>query len=480
MHCVIKKLVLPLLIAALAPAVMGFSLLGPFKPWQVTAIGYNISGNEIGAPMELPAAYRWNVTNVTYAFDESFIKYFGTNGMKAVDDAFAILNNLPPASRINLDDYPLDTKLQNYTAYQAGILDIKSITMTMMMFEMGLAEPERWVWCLRGRNTETIGGVTYTNYLVIKQNYDPYTLKPSSIVNGVTYTYQIQDPIAPQNYADAIESPVGVSERLAYSSVASGTLLPGDFYFGLSRDDVGGIKFLLSTNNLAVEGVLTNVTGNILGAGAFGWVPWFGGTNAVLTTNFFNTTNLAGLTNGSNFVAVGLRGGGNKITFTKVYYDSLLGSAFQPITNGYLDNVLVTNKLIQQRLQRVISQPDIVFVAEDLGLFNNIDPFLTATTGTAGWVNNDAINGLATAGGPGVIQGQVRLSFTTLLPYFLNQTPNQLGEIFYNPVLNLSVGTVWGSFDHTAKPPIIYPEYMNLTVEDLLGLLSRYTNSIPR
>src|SRR6266487_708950 len=66
-----------------------FSLLGPYAPWQVTPIGYNLPG-DIGGPMRLSDGYRWNVPVITYGFDPSFIGYFGTNGIAAVEAAFQI------------------------------------------------------------------------------------------------------------------------------------------------------------------------------------------------------------------------------------------------------------------------------------------------------------------------------------------------------------------------------------------------------
>ena len=40
--------------------------------------------------MVLGEEYRWNVPVLTYAFDQSFLDYFGSNGVAAVEKAFQI------------------------------------------------------------------------------------------------------------------------------------------------------------------------------------------------------------------------------------------------------------------------------------------------------------------------------------------------------------------------------------------------------
>ena len=82
--------------------VSGFSLLGPYRPWMTESLSYRQPG-DIGGPMTPLALYRWNLPTITYGFDQSFLDYFGEEGVRAVEDAFAILNALPPMSEIDLD-----------------------------------------------------------------------------------------------------------------------------------------------------------------------------------------------------------------------------------------------------------------------------------------------------------------------------------------------------------------------------------------
>src|SRR5436853_7081805 len=86
-----KRLLLVLTAGLLTHTASAFALLGPFDSWQSTALGYNLQG-EIAGPKNLGEEWRWNLPEITYGFDESFITYFGTNGMNAVDRAVFLFN----------------------------------------------------------------------------------------------------------------------------------------------------------------------------------------------------------------------------------------------------------------------------------------------------------------------------------------------------------------------------------------------------
>src|SRR4051812_42624162 len=106
-----------------------FSLLGPFPAWQLAAydglqLDYNQQG-DIGGPMRVDEGYRWNIPVIYYAFDQSFINYFGPDGVAAVTQAINVFNNLPPMDQIVTDGFsffvngeivPTRTTLVNGTA----------------------------------------------------------------------------------------------------------------------------------------------------------------------------------------------------------------------------------------------------------------------------------------------------------------------------------------------------------------------------
>jgi len=90
------KPVVLLLAFVMAVMTMGMSFLGPFKngaapnDWQArgfggrpAGLGYTLAG-DIGGPMFPLEGYRWNLPIITYGFDESFIRYFGNDGIAKV------------------------------------------------------------------------------------------------------------------------------------------------------------------------------------------------------------------------------------------------------------------------------------------------------------------------------------------------------------------------------------------------------------
>ena len=83
-------------------------------------LGYMVPlRSDIGAPKNIGEDYRRNTPVLYYAFDENFLDYFGSNGVWAVDQAFAILNNsLTNVSSYSADlsEIPLEAKRFNQTA----------------------------------------------------------------------------------------------------------------------------------------------------------------------------------------------------------------------------------------------------------------------------------------------------------------------------------------------------------------------------
>jgi hypothetical protein len=245
----------------------------------------------------------------------------------------------------------------------------------------------------------------------------------------VLYTYAVQEFAAPV-YADAVEiqaDPV----QVGFTSVASLLVTAGEYYTGLTRDDVGGLRHLYGSANPLehwhVETLLPGSTST--GSAGSPWTP-IGGTNQLDTNSVVNQA---------------IRPGVGKITFKQGKYDSLLG-AFITITNTWTDKYVSNGVVRSQSVQRVLTAPDIVIQAEDLGI---PIPFLRSDT--AGWINNDAINGSTTLAGPGVIAPPISLTFSKVGPYFINQTPYTLDES------TASAGLVWGHFDGTTNAPIVFP-----------------------
>src|SRR5271165_1395396 len=107
-----KKAVAVLALVMTARSVCAFSTWGPLEGWQTADLNYGTArgtgitwagesdgGNpELGGPKNYNMGSRLNVPIVTYAFDFSFLQYFGAKGVASVDSAMVLLNGLPTAS----------------------------------------------------------------------------------------------------------------------------------------------------------------------------------------------------------------------------------------------------------------------------------------------------------------------------------------------------------------------------------------------
>ncbi len=415
----------------------GFALSGEPDTWQIPRIGHNLPFNaDIGTVMNLGEEYRWNMRTLVYGFDESFRNYFGERGMDEVRKAMAILNALPPFSKMstNLEEFSTDTRRLNNTASALGIIDLKSYTLAFMVEQLGLASPERYTWCLRDR----VVFPTDIDYYVIMRNFEPVpgsvsNYRPSKYVNGVLYTYGVFElTTAGTDWADAVEFPVDPL-ALPFTSVASaadglfgGGLALGQYFTGLTRDDVAGLRYLYRPQNLQIEGLAVT---NAISSGGIPWLPVGGG---------------------SNYVDQALRPGVDKITFVEGKYDSAFGS-FITITNTLTDYYVTNFHQIKQQIRRTLVQPDIIFTAGDLNATFSVGR-------TVSRINNDALNGQIVLAGPGVIAPPFFLTFNKVGPFLVNvdfTDPNVIDQMFEESALQ---GFVWGSFDGTTNAPIIYPE----------------------
>jgi len=408
-----------------APSTHGFALLGPFEPWMEYTNDLRQPG-DIGGPMDINSGYRWNVPVVTYGFDQSFLDYFGTNGVAAVKSAIQILNDLPPASQIVLTNYPFYSEYINYQAGALGLLDLKSETLSLLLEQMGLASPTRYACVLRQWDPVF---VPYYGYFysyqygwpdwvypdfIAQRNFDPQTLEVSPYVNDTLYSATINSQ---GNLNFMTPYPVDPYAR-PYTTVSDDYLFFGGFFTGLTCDDVGGLAFLLSTNNVNYETLLPGIYGV--------------GTNA------------------DSFVNGAWRSGVDKITFVPQPVDSPTGT-FLLMTNQFTDTYITNGNVMQQQLVRVTSRPDFLFCAGDLN--SNAPPFYyfsISRTGTTNWINNATLNGNSTGAGPGVIQPPIKIIFNKTGPIWSGDGRGGDEIAYASP-------ESWASFDSSTNDPIIYP-----------------------
>ncbi len=257
------------LVFGLTRSVWAFSLGGPIAnggdSWQSQVIGYDVQG-DLNAPKNIGEGYRRNTSVMYYAVDANFADFFGTNGLGALQSAFSVLNstftNNPTGVTSGLDGYsaslaefPLNSLHYNYQAQALGLYDVKSTVFSMMMEQLGLADPIRYDWTLHTRfllpNTTCPAGEVY---LTVQRNFDTggYPVPGSSTVDslyspyvdGTLYSYQIFEDCTGPNPL-ALAEPVVVdptSQNLFPVATLNGIFQYGAYYTGLTRDDVMGLR----------------------------------------------------------------------------------------------------------------------------------------------------------------------------------------------------------------------------------------------
>ncbi|HEV2693742.1 MAG TPA: Ig domain-containing protein [Verrucomicrobiae bacterium] len=286
-----------------------FSLGGPFPPnntpptpdfWEQPVIGYELGG-DLNTPKNLGEEYRRVTPVMYYASDATFINFFGLAGLTNVDSGFALMNGVlngqtnmslflnSPTNGIltgsimdpytgtpvtltasntldsystDLGDFPLESQEINYTAQALNLTDLRSTILGLLPEQLGLTEPERYTWTLHDRFLNGIPGASCAKgdeeYLVVQRNFDfidsPLNqIQYSPYVNGTLYTYDILEACSGANPL-AVTVPIAVDIFAdSFTSVASFDQFFGGYYTGLTRDDVGGLRYLLTTNNINFE-----------------------------------------------------------------------------------------------------------------------------------------------------------------------------------------------------------------------------------
>jgi len=449
----LKKLCCLLLGAVgIAQTAGAFSLIGLRPDWQTDRRGYS---SDFG-PMNIGEEYRWNVPTVYYGFDNSFLEYFGAKGVEEIDKAFQILNSLPSMSSARLDDFPFDTRRPNSRAQALNLLDLKSTTLGFLMANIGLESPIRYVFTLG----DVIDAPCCNLFVMKRRNFDPDTLMPTSFINGRLWTYRdifcICTPIQIAFPVNTPVDPLAYNEPVAASFDLFSRFAVGQFYTGLTRDDVGGLKYIYNRGNQNYETIVGGVVGT--GGGPWGGV---GGTNL------------------SNFATNGIRSGVDRVTFVRLDFDSLIGETLQPITNSFDETVITQRGAIQQSIGRIVAVPDILFAAADTTTRAGFT--ITTTVGPNGEIASETISFtesspiwaliahrfIGTRANP-VINGAIAAGPALLAPghwiVFNNAGPQGINDPFFVAETNAVPVYTWGSFDSSTNISI-YP--FGASIEDL-------------
>jgi hypothetical protein len=266
MRQVIKIILLAVAVVfGLLHSARAFSLAGPIgnagDAWQSAVIGYG-PPTSLEAPKNIGEEFRRNTPVVYYAYDQNFLDFFGSNGVVAVDGAVAIMNSLTNVSNYstNLSEFPLESRHNNYQAQALGLFDLKSYSLNLLVEQMGLTDPVEWTWTLHDRflvpGTSCPAG---EEYLVVQRNFDYFStplnqLQYSPYVNDTLYSYQIIEACTgPNPLALAVPFPADPLADVSSPVASSFNIFWGDFFTGLTRDDVAGLRYLLQTNNVNFE-----------------------------------------------------------------------------------------------------------------------------------------------------------------------------------------------------------------------------------
>ncbi len=417
-------------IALLAsPSVYGFSLVGPALGYETAINGYG-QGN---FPQNLGDENRVTVPNLFYACDQSFLDYFGESGRKEISKAVDYFNKLPAFSTMSEDltEFPQVTYRENYRAGTLGLSDMKSQLMSLMLIDFGLTDPQWYMWSVRDRVLPPGAACPNYEFVIIMRNFDPVSWSPSSYVNGALYTFRWRITCAPApdfSYpAPVLVDPTGIGfSAVVGGGEGQGTLVPGFYFNGFSRDDIGGLRYLYNKKNYNFETLPANV---LVGTG--GGQLW-----SIVDPN----------ATGVPADTTGLRSGLDKFKFEERPYDSLLSQFFVGFTNEFSSTLITNSTALTQSFGRPVLVPDIIFQADNLAVTVD-NGFSHVNASSPGFSNAGA--------GPGTID----LGGGTPLTYTINKIGEAYysGGSFYLSEQGMIGAKRWGSFDGTTNAPVVYP-----------------------
>jgi hypothetical protein len=391
------------------------------------------------------------------------MEFFGVDGARAVDEAFALFNSLTNVSAFseNLEEFPLKADGVNPTASALGMIDLKTQILSQIMATLGLTSPERWCWSIRGRNGDPI------RYSVANFNYDPVSGRPSRYVNGTMYSYIVRDifnsdgarifsdareiPVDSANPNISLASTVSINSSLTSDDRVIRSINPNGRYFtGLTRDDAGGLRYLYHPANRNYEAapagsVRGSVSTSVGSSSSSLESPWtIAGSGEVVGTTAVGTTTTS---NVLQLVNLGVRAGVDRVRFVKVNLDPVLRQNARQASVTYPEVVNSNGIVIRQVVSRLIARPEILISARDLGVTDNYVPIAFQFTPVT--FQNTGATLDADAEGPGNIEPLSGYTFSKLGVYSLQfgNTDEQDGQ----------PGNIWGSFDGSTKAPILYP-----------------------
>ena len=208
------------------------------------------NGTNRAVANNLGEEYRWNSPMLTYAYDESFLNYFGSNGVVAVENAIRMMNAIPDISTLKTNYPPVDRNSPNLwnfptrpdryhaRAGNARLLDIKSYALAELFSFVGLGNAEDNAFQIE------FGSVTL-------RNFDPISRMPSKYVNGSLLSFVVVGGTNalpfPIDLMKPVVTLVGASDHRATR------IAEGKFLVAPTRDDIGGLRELYRKDNFNME-----------------------------------------------------------------------------------------------------------------------------------------------------------------------------------------------------------------------------------
>jgi len=468
------------------PRARAFSLLGPFSAWQTSDIGYDLpttTGAENGGPRLRGDEYRLSTPVVTYGFDGSFVEFFGAPGMLAVEDAFSVFNGLTNFSKMSpgLSEIPLKADGVNPLAQALGLIDLKTTVMAHVLEGLGLTAPDRWIWSIRARFVPASG---IPQYSIANLNFDPVTGLPSRYVNGTLYSYvirEIYDNAGAVVGYDSREIPIDSgpptialaslirndAEEVLDGRLLRATSLVGRYFTGLTRDDIGGLRYIYRPDNLNYEAA---PAGSVRGSGSVSTIgssgaldsPWtiVGGTSTIGT----NAVGTGATGTQRQLVNLGVRAGVDHIRFIRVDLDPILRVSPAPVVVSYPELVISNGIVVSQLVVRTNTRPDYLVSAADVGVVQEVP--VASLVDSLVFQNNGATI-TANAEGPGNIQPAFGIQLSKLGVYNLNSGNSDEQDGFR--------GFLWSSFDGSTNAPTVYP--VGTRLEDLQAVIDFLTRN---
>jgi len=271
----------------------------------------NLEDPYLGTPKDRTRFFRVNTPYLTYGFDQTFMQFFGQEGINAIDDAMRVINDFFEPEDKTYDgvsgatgvDLTAHGFAQNYATYwlnrtaeNENLIDIKSLTLGYMVNRLGLGNPHRYAYTayeLDANNTAALGVAVWKTKLNNYDPLDPINTGKTATINNVQYSYRLIHNQAPglnlstfttwnaliaemEEYTDDTSGNAWSAVAAIVDAFYGNTQLtwitpPSQFNFGvyydgmnasgghykprhaLTLDDAGGLKYLYSSNTVAME-----------------------------------------------------------------------------------------------------------------------------------------------------------------------------------------------------------------------------------